>query len=472
MYRPCTRYGATVPPGGQPLEWRQKCALFFLAAQRAGERSAHLEAIIHLRQGLQLLQTLPETSERRQQEADIHITVGASLLATKGPAAPEVEQTYSRDRQLCEHLDDPHQRFPVLRGLWNHYLVRAELQTAHTLGAQLLTLAQQVQDSAMRVAAHRALGVTLYHLGAVASAQTHFAQGIALYDSQQHRVYTFLYGQDSGVFCHSYAAWTLWYLGYPAQGLVRSHEAVTLAQQIAHPFSLSFALSLAAGFHQLRREGHTAQEYAEAAIRLTTEQGFPHWRAFSVILRGWALAQQEQAREGVEQISQGSSAYRATGAEIWRPYLLALLAEVHGTLGEPEEGLTLLTEALTLVDTTGQRWYEPEQYRLKGELLLQQSSDNQAEAEACFHHALEIAQNQQAKSLELRAATSLATLWQQQGKRQEAHALLAPVYHWFTEGFDTADLKDAKALLDELTCASRRHAHGLTIVEPSPDALR
>jgi predicted ATPase len=439
----------------QPLERRQKWALFFLSVQRAGERSAHLEAIIHLRQGLQLLQTLPETSERRQQEADIHITLGASLLATKGPAAPEVEQTYLHAQHLCEHLEVPHQLFPVLRGLWNHYLVRAELQTAHTLGAQLLTLAQQVQDSAMRVAAHRALGVTLYHLGAVASAQTHFAQGIALYDSQQHRVYTFLYGQDSGVFCHSYAAWTLRYLGYPDQGLTQSQEAVTLAQQCAHPLSVSFALSLSAGFHQLRCEGHTAQEYAEAAIRLTTEQGFPHWRAYSAILRGWALAQQGQAQEGIEQIHLGLTTYRATGAEIWRPYLLALLAEVHGTLGEPEEGLTLLTEALTLVDTTGQRWYEPEQYRLKGALLLQQSSDNQAEAETCFHHALDIARTQQAKSFELRTATSLARLWQQQSKRQEAYDLLAPVYNWFTEGFDTADSKDAKALLDVL--GEQRH---------------
>jgi len=232
--------------------------------------------------------------------------------------------------------------------------------------------------------------------------------------------------------------------------LGRSQEAVTLAQQVAHPFSLSFALSFTALFHQYRREVQAAQEHAEAAIRLAKEQGFPDWMAFGSLIRAWALAQQGQAQEGIEQIHLGLTTYRATGAEIWRPYLLALLAEVHGTLGEPEEGLTLLTEALTLVDTTGQRWYEPEQYRLKGALLLQQSSDHQAEAEACFHHALEIAQNQQAKSFELRAATSLARLWQQQGKRQEAHDLLAPVYGWFTEGFDTADLQDAKALLDTL----------------------
>ena len=168
------------------------------------------------------------------------------------------------------------------------------------------------------------------------------------------------------------------------------------------------------------------------------------------MLHGWALAHQGQAQAGIEQLTQGLTAWRATGAEAARPYWLALLAAAHGIIGEPEAGLTVLTEALTLVDTTGERLCEPELYRLRGELLLQQTSDNQAEAETCFHHAISIAQSQQAKSWELRASTSLARLWQQQGKRQEAYDLLAPVYNWFTEGFDTADLKDARALLDEL----------------------
>ena len=250
--------------------------------------------------------------------------------------------------------------------------------------------------------------------------------------------------------CYVFAAWALWYLGYPDQGLARNDEAGTLAQQSAHPFSLGFALNWAAMIHQLRREERCTQERAEAAISLATEQGFPLWMAQGAILRGWTLVYQGQAKEGIAQIEQGLIAFRATGAEISRPYFLALLAEAHGTLGEPEAGLAVLTEAMTLAETTGDRWYDPELYRLKGEFLLQQSSDNQAEAEANFHHALDIARNQQAKSFELRTATSLARLWQQQGKRQEAHDLLAPVYHWFTEGFDTLDLKDAKALLEEL----------------------
>ena len=303
----------------------------------------------------------------------------------------------------------------------------------------------------MLMAAHRAMGTTLFFLGAVAAAHAHLTQGLALYEPLQPRASAFLHGEDTGVLCHIFAARALWYLGYPDQGLVQNQQAVTLAQQRAYPLSLSYGLCFTAMFHQFRCEVRAAQEAAEAAISFATEQGFPYWIAVGSILRGWALAQQGQAQEGITQINQGLSAMRTTGAEVARPYLLALLAEAHGIRGEPEEGLTGLTEALTLTDTTGERWYEAELHRLKGALLLQQSSGNSTEAEAHFHQAIAIAQNQQAKSLELRASTSLARLWQQQGKRQEAHDLLAPVYNWFSEGFDTADLKDAKALLDALT---------------------
>jgi class 3 adenylate cyclase/predicted ATPase len=420
------------------------------AGQKAIERSAHVEAIAHLRQGLALLQTLPETPQRLQREVDMLITLGASLIAVKGFAAREVGETYTYARQLCEHLEDPYQRFPVLRGLWHYAIVRAELRTAHALGEQLLSLAQHTQDTAMLVAAHAALGRTLFFLGMYASAHTHLTQGIALYDRQQHRASAFLYGEDAGVVCHSFTAWALWRLGYPAQGLVQTDKAVTLAQQSAHPFSLSFVLSNAAQFHQLRREVRAVQEHSDATITLATDQGFPFWLAIGSTLRGWALAQQGQVQEGIEQLTQGLSAFRATGAESTRSHYLALLAEAHSVSEQPEAGLTALAEALTVVDKTGARFHEPELYRLKGELLLQQNSANQAEAETCFHQAIRIAQSQQAKSWELRASTSLARLWQQQGKRQEAHDLLAPVYSWFTEGFDTADLKDAKALLEEL----------------------
>ena len=421
------------------------------AGQSAVQRSAHVEAIVHLRQGLALLETLPETPPYLHRAVDMHIALGISLIATQGFAAPEVGQTYTHARQLCQSLDNPHQLFPVLRGLWNYYNVRAELQMAHALGEQLLALAQTVQEPAMLVAAHRALGVTLFCMGAVASAHTHCAQGIALSTPQQSSASAFLYGEDVGMLCHIYAAWTLWFLGYPDQGLARCQEAMIQGQQRRHPFSIGYALSGAAVFHQGRREVRCTQERAEAVMTLATAQGFPYWMASASLLRGWALAHQGQAQEGIEQIHQSLTAYRATGAEILRPYWLALLADTHGIRGEPEAGLTTLAEALTHANTTGERWYEPELHRLKGALLLQQSFDNQADAEACFQHAIRLAQSQQAKSWELRAATSLARLWQSQDKRQEASALLAPVYGWFTEGFETADLQEAKALLGTLS---------------------
>jgi TOMM system kinase/cyclase fusion protein len=420
------------------------------AGQRASERSAHVETISHITKGLELLQTWPETPQRHQREVDMLIALGASLIATKGYGAPEVEQTYLCAQHLCQHLEDPQRRFAVLRGLCGYYIVRAEYQTACKLGEQLLTLAQQVHNTSLLLAAHRVLGAALSFLGMTALAHTHFVQGLALYNPQQHRTFAFLYGEDTGVVSLGHAAWALWRLGYPEQGLAQSDKAILLAQQIAHAFSLGQALNAAAIIHQFRRDPRATQASAEAAIRLATDQGFPYWMAYGLILRGWALAEQGQAKEGIAQLSQGLSAFQATGAEVFRTYFLALLAEAHNIIGQPEAGLAVLTEALTFAETTAERWYEAELYRLKGALLLQQHSDNQAEADTCFHHALDIARSQQAKSLELRAATSLARLWQQQGKRQEAHDLLVPVYNWFTEGFDTANLQDAKALLDEL----------------------
>jgi predicted ATPase len=429
----------------------QSVVYWYKAGQRAIERSTHVEALAYLRQGLALLQTLPETPERVQRAVDMLLALGVSQIATQGFAAPEVGETYTSAQQLCPQLEDPHRLFSVLRGLWGYYITRAELQTAHALGEQLLTLAQHIQDAAMLLTAHRALGQTLFFLGAADAALTHFMRGMALYDPDQHRSSAFRYRDDAGVMCQTFAARALWLLGSPDQGLVRSHEAVTLAQQMAHPYSCSFALFGAIILHALRREVRAAQERAEAAIILAKEQGFPFWMASGTLMRGWALAQQGQTQEGITQINQGLTAFRATGAEVGRPYWLAQLAEAYGTMGQPEVGLTVLAEALILADTTEERWSDAELHRLKGELLLQQHADNQAEAEACFHRAMAIAQNQHAKSLELRAATSLSRLWQRQGKRQEAHDLLAPIYGWFTEGFDTADLKDAKALLDALS---------------------
>jgi predicted ATPase len=292
-------------------------------------------------------------------------------------------------------------------------------------------------------------------------------QGIALHDPQHHRSLAFFAG-NLGVSCLSLAAQVLWYLGYPDRAQQKICEALTLAQEVSDPYSLALALDRAATLHQLRREGQAVQERAEAEITLATEQGFSPVLTWGTIMRGWAVAEQGQTKEGIAQMHQGLAAYRATGGEIGRSYYLALLAEVYGKVGQTEEGLSVLAEALAQVDKTGERYHEPELYRLKGQLTLQQfqvsgfkfqvpntqhsapSTQVEAEAEVCFHKAIDVARRQQAKSLELRAVMSLSRLWQQQGKKAEARQMLAEIYNWFTEGFDTKDLQEAKALLEQL----------------------
>jgi TOMM system kinase/cyclase fusion protein len=417
------------------------------AGQRALEHSANLEAMAHLTKGLELLAPLPDTPELTQQELLIQTTLGSALIAVKGFAAPEVLQAYARARELCQHVGETPQLFHVLRGLWYFYLIGVELRTARELGEQLLTLAQHIGDTALLLEAHYALGNTVNYLAEFAAARVHFEQSIALYDPQQHRSHAFRYAQDPGVVCRAYAAVTLWWLGYPDQALQRSHEALTLARELAHPFSLAFALFFAALLHQCRREWELTQERAEAAMAIAAEQEFAVWVGLGTILRGWALAAQSQ-EEGMAQMRRGLDAYKATGAASGLPYYQALLAVTYAQVGQREEGLTLLTEALAMANDREERRWDAELYRLKGELLLAHSAHH-AEAETCFRQALDIARHQQAKSWELRAAMSLSRLWQRQGKTAPARQLLTEVYSWFTEGFDTADLKEAQALLEQ-----------------------
>jgi predicted ATPase len=247
--------------------------------------------------------------------------------------------------------------------------------------------------------------------------------------------------------CHSYASWVLWLLGYSDQARTSSCHALTLAQELSHPFSLVYALGSASTFHYNLRDVEVTHVHAEATIALATEHGFPFWWATGMMRRGWALAKQGQGAEGLEQIHQGLTTRLATGTEEVPTTFLAGLAESYGSAGQAEAGLHVLARAFTAMARSGSQHYEPEVYRLKGELLLHQAVLDEKQAEACFFQALGVARHQQAKSLELRAAMSLSRLWQQQGKRAEAYALLAPIYGWFTEGFDTADLQEAKALL-------------------------
>jgi len=295
-------------------------------------------------------------------------------------------------------------------------------------------------------------------------------QGLALYASQPFSARTFLYGRDPGVYHTALAANVLWQLGYPAQAQQRMHEALTLAQELSQPFILAYALNVSCVIASLRREREVVQEWAETVITLSTDHRFTFFLPWGAILQGWALAERGR-EERIAQIHQGLAAYQATGAELWQPYFLVLLADACGKIGRKEEGLTTVAEALSIVNKNDERWCEAELYRLRGELTLQQENqkskgksqkakietdprpltpDPQGEAEACFLKAIEIAQKQQAKSWELRAATSLARLWQSQGKQHAARHTLSEIYNWFTEGFDTKDLQEAKTLLDQL----------------------
>jgi predicted ATPase len=420
------------------------------AGEGAIQRSAHMEAIAHLTKGLKLVTMLPHTLERSEQELTLHIALGSALMASKGFAAPEVERVYTRARELCQQVGDTPQLFWALAGLRTFYTVNGKLQTAHELAEQLLRVAESQQDSALLVTAHGALATSYFYRGEIVSAYTHVTQGYALYTPEQHRFLAFLYGFDAGVRALAYAAMSLWVLGFPQQALRQSRNAVTLAQEIRHPASLAMALSHEAWLHQFRREAPVIQEQLEAAIVLANEQGLPFWVAMATILRGWALMAQGQGTAGIAQMHQGLAGYRATGAAMGQTYLRALLVEGYGKVGQVDTGLRLLAEALAEVERTEERVWEAELYRLKGKLLLRQGTPDEHQAETCFLQALDVARRQQAKSLELRAAMSLGRLWQQRGQRAEAYEVLAPIYGWFTEGFDTADLQEARALLKEL----------------------
>jgi predicted ATPase len=420
------------------------------AGQRALERSANLEAVSHCTTGIELLKTLPETPARTQQSLTLYIALGAALLMTKGQAAPEVEQAYTQARALCQQVGETPELVPVLYGLWRFYVLRPQLHTACELAETLLHLAQRTDDPALAVIAHYALGTTWLWRGALPAARQHLEDGIARYTPDQHRMPVFRMGHDPGLACRAFAAWTLWLLGYPAQALACLHEASALVHALAHPFSLAFARCRAAFVFQLFRDVPAVHEQAEAAVVLSTEQDFPLWAASGTIFRGWALARQGQGEEGIAQIRQGIVAYQATGAVLFVPYFCTVLADVCDHLGHPTDGLQALAEAHTLVEQHEERWWEAEVCRLRGVLLLRQTGTSQGEAETWLQQALDVARRQQAKSLELRAAMSLARLWQSQGKGTEAYELLAPVYGWFTEGFDTADLQEAKTLLEEL----------------------
>lgn len=421
------------------------------AGQRAIQRSANVEAVAHLRRGLELLPALPETPERARTELALQTTLGPALMATRGYGAPEVARAYERARELCEQVGEPGELFPVLFGLWLLNVGRGRLALSRRYGEECLALAQQMGDSGLLVEAHLTLCASLFFLGELTLARSRGEELVALYDPARHRDLAFRYGNlDAGGAGRLYLGYTLWALGHPDRAVKLDAEAWALVQTLNHPYTHARYLNWSAILHQLRRDVPVVLERAEAAVPVAAKQGLALVLAVAPIMRGWALAMQGRGAEGLALIQQGLEAYRATGAEFQRPHFLALRAEVHGMLGQAAEGLAALDEARAVMEETGERYYEAELYRLEGELLLAQEPPDEDTAEACFGRALEVARRQQARSLELRAATSQARLWRRRGKPEEARLALAEIYASFTEGFEAPDLEVARSVLASL----------------------
>jgi predicted ATPase len=421
------------------------------AGELAAARSANVEAIAHLSKGLDLIGTLADVADGCDEELGLLLAIGGAFIAIKGHPAPEVERTYSRAWFLCDQLGQSAELFPVLRGLWNFHLVRCELERAHDLAERLVALAEERGTPIYRALARRARGATLFYLGRFGDAAAALSEGIAIDDAiaaWEDPAPLLLYTERAGVVCRLYSALSLWYLGFPDHALQKIEAGLAFGQRLAHAHSLSFALNWAALLHNLRREFDATHRRAEAAIEIASEYGLSQWLAMAIICRGFALVGLGQPVDGIAQLHAGLAAWNATGARVLDTQWLGLVAEAHVQAGQFEDALAALHRAGDTAAATGECHYQAELYRLRG-IVFAESGDA-AQAASWFQQAIDTARSQQAKSLELRAVTSLARLWVDQGRHAQARHLLAPVYGWFTEGFNTQDLKGAKALLDEL----------------------
>ncbi len=424
------------------------------ASINAVERSANAEAIDHIGCGLDVLAKLPETGERMQKELELQIALGAPLIGAKGYAAADVEHAFVRARLLCRKLGDAPELFRVLSGLSSYYLIRADLDKAYEHEMQCLNIAQASDKTALLLQGHSWLGTILFYLNDMAAARDHLQKAIDLYDFQSHRSHGFEYGLDPAVLSHVHIVWLLWLLGYPDQAMKQQCRVNALADSLDHPLSSIHALNFEIVHHHFRGELQLTQEKAEKQIDLAGHHQFPHYVAYATILRGSALARQHQYEAGIMEMERGLAARRDTGAELARPLFLGLLAQAYGQDGQFERGLDLLTQAKAVVDRTGERWWEPELMRLRGELLWAKAGEEEGaldeQAESNFRQAMVLSRSQGIRSLELRAATSLHQMQNQSPtmQAQEIHRCHSRVYQWFEEGKDTHDLKEAEALLE------------------------
>ena len=420
------------------------------AGQRANEHSAYQEAVNHFEKGIELLDKLPETSVRDRQEILLQTDLGNALMTIRGRTAPEVEQAFSRVQELCMRVADAAGTFQASWGLCFLHIVRGDLKKALELGEQLLSLAARLRQPTLALEAHHAMWTTLYYLGELACSLEHTEKGLEIFQSKELPPSAFRSVQDPRVLCLCYAALTLGGLGYPDQSRDRMQEALELAKRLDHPYTMAMVLTHAQTYHQARDEVNAVQETAAANLALSTKHGFVQWVAAAEALLGWALSKQGRCEEGIPLVHQGLERWQSIGAGLGRSFALGVLADAYGAAGKANEGLQLLEEAFITMEHNREPILEAQLYCFKGELLADLDVRNQPEAEVCFQLALEAARGRKAKWLELRAIMNLARLWQQQGKQEEARKALVEIYSWFTEGFDSAGLKKAKALLGEL----------------------
>ncbi|MEM5313642.1 adenylate/guanylate cyclase domain-containing protein [Paraburkholderia sp. JHI869] len=417
------------------------------AGQQALRHGADPDAMHHLGAALGLLERLPDTPARASRELTLLLTLGPALMNVRGYGAPEVAATYTRARQLGEQLGETSQLFAALLGLRIHNMTRAQYAVARELGERMLRMAQDAKDLDWLLEAHGALGACLFLQGELDEAAAHEAQALALYDPERHQAHVFAHGVDPGSRALNFLSLIRWLQGYPDQARERSREALELAHKLGYGPTLAFSLAYAAELHQWRREVPLVRERAEATVAVSNEHGLPYWLAWGIILSGWARTEPGSLQDGIAQLREGLHVEQSAGGAEHRSYFLAMLADCQWRAGDVEGALLTLEQAMAIVDAIGERFYEAELHRLKGVMLLGASSE---EAQACFLKAIAVARAQGARSLALRAASSLARLLQRAGRADEARQVLSEVFDTFTEGFDTADLQEARTLLDAL----------------------
>jgi predicted ATPase/class 3 adenylate cyclase len=415
------------------------------AGTAAARQFAYVEAIDQFRRGLALVEALSDPRERAERELDLQMALGAALYAAKAYSHPDIGRAYARAWELCRQLDDHSREFAALRGLQNHHQNLLEMEKAQHLAEEAMRVAERLGDAARLVAAHMTLGVTLYHQGKLEPALAQFGRGFEMLAPNMR--FADWPGPHPGVLCQVWPMVISWVLGYPDRSLEEITAAVGSAETLGHPVSLAQTLCLAAFVHIFRRDPSAAADYAGRALRICEEYRIAQFHAAALCADGWALAASGESEKGLAQIRAGLDAF---GLGASQHLMLALQADAQLAIGKPEAALASVVAGLKAVEKAGGAPLEADLYRLRGEALLA-GAGTASDAEAALQQAIAVARRQNAKSWELRAATSLARLRQQQGRNTEARDLLAPVYGWFTEGFDTADLKEAKTLLDKLT---------------------